>query len=217
MSKTVEKWVEPLLQWYNRSIKRFTWRNYRDWYRILIAEVMLIRTRSEVVEKIYRLFLERFPKPEDLCNADEKDVIEFFKKLGLVQRAKRLKDAVCIVLKEYNDSIPCDYKELTLLPTIGRYIANVLLTKVCQIPTPFVDTNVLRFVKRFLGIKSIDIAYAESWLIKSVDMDTKILEDINIAILDLSRTICAPRKPKCSRCPVNSFCRTYTEVSTNKQ
>ncbi len=33
--------------------------------------------------------------------------------------------------------------------------------------------------------------------------------DFNQALMDFGATWCVPRKPKCSRCPMKSFCASY--------
>lgn len=201
----MSNWVEVLLRWFRQNVRRFPWREYRDWYRVLVAEVMLVRTRSEAVEKIYKLFLEAFPQPGKLCRASDQEVEVFFRRLGLIQRAKRLRLAVCAVLDRYRGVLPCSYEELVSLPGIGRYIANVLLTRVCRMARPFVDANIIRFASRFLGVQNIDIDYVEKWLLDSVEED--LLEDVNTALLDLSGLVCVAKKPRCSICPLNTLCR----------
>lgn len=200
----MEKWVEELLKWFRVNARSFPWRGYRDWYRVLVAEVMLVRTKSETVEKIYRLFLEKFPKPEDLCKASVEEIKDIFKRLGLVQRAIRIREAVCLVLEKYGGMLPCSYEELISLPSVGRYIAKVLLTRVCNNPSPFIDANLIRVARRFLGLREVDVGYVEAWLEKLVHKD--VLEDVNVALLDLAGTICKPRNPRCGVCPLNSFC-----------
>ncbi len=166
---------------------------------------MLIRTRSETVEKVYREFLEKFPRAEDLCSANPRDVEPFFKRLGLVQRAQRLHRAVCTILEKYGNTIPCRIEELFQLPGVGNYVARVLMTRVCREPLPFVDTNVLRVARRFLGDPNIDTDDAERWLLDSVPRP--LLENVNIALLDLAALVCKPKRPRCSACPLASWCK----------
>ncbi|MEM1542759.1 MAG: hypothetical protein QW101_06100 [Ignisphaera sp.] len=74
----------------------------------------------------------------------------FFKKLGLLHGARRIRDSVYIVIERYGGRAPGRFRELVKIHGISRYIANVLLIKVCRVPTLFVDINVARSVKRFL-------------------------------------------------------------------
>lgn len=208
----VVSWIEALLSWFSRHGRRFPWRETRDWYRVLVAEFMLIRTRSEVVEKVYREFLERFPTPEHLCRADIRDVETFFKRLGLVQRSYRLHSTVCHILQKYGGAMPCSFDELSKLPGIVRYVAHVLLTRVCEEAVPFVDTNVLRVLRRFLGDENLDTESAERWLLSTVPKH--VLEQVNIALLDLAALVCKPRRALCTLCPLANWCRTSASRST---
>ncbi|MEM4789434.1 MAG: hypothetical protein QXV06_06545 [Ignisphaera sp.] len=133
----MEKWIEELLKWFRANTRKFPWRECRDWYRVLVAEVMLIRTKSGTVEKVYKSFFDRFPKPEDLCNASIKEIKDFFTRLGLVQRAVRIQETICLIIEKYGGVLPCSYRELTSLPNVGRYIAKVLLTRICKKPITF--------------------------------------------------------------------------------
>lgn len=207
----MDEWVAVLLQWFKQNARMLPWRRYRDWYRVLVAEVMLVRTRSEVISRVYEEFLATFPSPEDLCRSRVDDVESFFRRLGLVQRARRLREAVCTIVERFGGVLPCNYSDLIALPGVGRYIANVLLTRVCGTPTPFVDTNIARFVKRFLGLQSVDVGFVEDWLKRSASRE--VLEDLNIALLDLAGLVCKSRKPLCHSCPLRRFCNFYLSIS----
>ena len=199
------------MNWFSKYGRRFPWRETRDWYRTLVAELMLIRTRSETVETVYREFLERFPQAENLCNANPKDIEPFFKRLGLVQRAQRLHKAVCTILEKYGGTIPCSIEELFQLPGVGNYIARVLMTRVCKEPVPFVDTNILRVTRRFLGNPNIGADHAERWLLSSVPRH--LLENVNIALLDLAALVCKPKRSRCDICPLTTWCRTGSRAN----
>ena len=38
--------------------------------------------------------------------------------------------------------------------------------------------------------------------------------DFNQSLFDLGATICAPRDPKCTECPVQIWCRAFGEVTS---
>ncbi len=196
-------WVNPLIEWFRRYGRTFPWRESRNWYEVLIAEVMLVRTRSETVAKVYREFLNRFPTPQDLCRASIEEVESFFKKLGLVNRGRRLRNAVCAIVEQYNSNLPCSEDELLKLDGVGKYIARVLLTQVCGVPKPFVDTNIKRVLSRLTG-RELDYSTAEAILLQCVPSDKMWI--VCVALLDLAALVCKPRKPECRSCPIASYC-----------
>lgn len=197
------EWLEQLLKWFNANGRRYFWRFERSWYVTIVAEIMLIRTRASVVEKVLREFLNTFPTPEHLCRANVGEIEVFFERIGLVKRSRWVREVVCKILEEWNGEVPCDEEILRELPGIGRYLRNVLLTKLCSAPRPFVDTNVLRVVGRFLG-RNVDVDFVEKWLSENVPRDKLYLA--NLALMDVGALVCLPRKPRCSSCPLSRWC-----------
>ncbi len=200
-------WLDALLRWFDEHGRKYFWRFSNDWYVTIVAEIMLVRTRATTVERVLKDFLARFPTPRDLCNASDEDVVPFFKRLGLIKRSSWVRKIVCTILEKYGGSIPCSEEDLEELPGIGRYLKNVILTKLCSIPRPFVDTNVLRVLSRYLG-RDLDVDSAERWL--SENVPPNLLYKTNLALMDVGAVLCLPREPRCSSCPLRDWCR-YAE------
>jgi len=194
-----------LVEWFRESGRKFPWRGEVGWYGVLLAEFLLVRTRSEVAERAFYELISRFPTPEALCLAGVAPVREVFKRIGLPSRAERLVATVCKVLKEHGGAIPCDYRELVRLPGVGDYIARVVLSRVCGEHVAFVDGNVLRVISRFLGFK-LGLAEVAELLEKSVPKGE--LLNVNVALLDLGALLCKPQKTLCPLCPLSLRCFT---------
>ena len=47
-----------LLVWYSENNRNFPWRNSKQFYNIIIAEIMLQKTNADKVEKIYPDFIK---------------------------------------------------------------------------------------------------------------------------------------------------------------
>lgn len=197
-------WFESLLRWFRAHARDLPWRKRSDWYSIVVAEVMLIRTRSEVVVRSYEEFMLRYPSPEALCQADDGELRRFFKALGLPERGPALKRLTCTVLEAYGGDLPCSIEELLKLPYVGRYVASVLLARVCGKPAVFVDTNVRRVVGRMTGQEGIPADRVEQLLKREVPKD--LVGRVNLALLDLAHAFCKPRRPRCASCPLRGWC-----------
>lgn len=195
-----------ILEWFARRGRKFPWRGEVGWYGVLVAEFMLIRTRSEVAERVFLEFMRAFPSPEQLCSSGSEGVVGYFRKLGLPSRAERLVSAVCSVLSNYGGAIPCDYSELRKLPGVGDYISRVLLSRVCGKDYAFVDSNVARVLLRFTG-KLLKVSEASQILERAFSGED--LHRVNIALLDLGSLVCTPVKPRCPVCPIKSSCSYY--------
>ncbi len=194
-----------LVGWFREFGRKFPWRGDVGWYGVLLAEFLLVRTRSEVAERAFYELISRLPTPEALCSAGVAPVREVFKRIGLPSRAERLVATVCKVLRERGGVLPCDYRELVRLPGVGDYIARVVLSRVCGEHVAFVDSNVLRVISRFLGVR-LGLAEVAELLEKSVPKGE--LLNVNVALLDLGALVCKPRKTLCPLCPLSLRCFT---------
>jgi len=74
-----------ILQWWYENKRDYPWRHERDPYRILIAEIMLQRTKAEQVVPVYVEFISRYPTVQDLAKKKVKKV------LGLGAQGLRLR------------------------------------------------------------------------------------------------------------------------------
>src|SRR5436305_15106491 len=80
----------PLLAWYDANRRDLPWRRTRDPYRILVAEVLLQRTRVASGVQYYERFLARFPTVRDLAAAPLDDVLAAWEGLGFYRRSEHL-------------------------------------------------------------------------------------------------------------------------------
>src|SRR5438046_9058808 len=79
-----------LLAWFDPNRRDLPWRRTRDPYRILVAEVLLQRTRVASGVPYYERFLIRLPTVHDLAAAPLDDVLAAGEGLGSYRRATAL-------------------------------------------------------------------------------------------------------------------------------
>jgi A/G-specific adenine glycosylase len=196
-----------LEEWYRRDRRDLPWRATRDAYRILVSEVMLQQTRAQVVIPYYHRFLERFPDVRALAAAREADVLALWSGLGYYSRARNLQRAAQAI--EAGGEFPRGYDEIRELPGVGPYTAAAVASIAFALPHAVVDGNVLRVISRVCG-DGADIQssktrarfqqIADEWL------DRRDPGLFNQAMMELGATICLPRMPRCTACPVASVC-----------
>ena len=85
---------------HNASHTRLAWRAGPDPYKILVSEVMLQQTQVARVLVKYPEFIKRFPTFHTLANASLKDVLSVWQGMGYNRRAKYLKDAAKIIVRD---------------------------------------------------------------------------------------------------------------------
>src|SRR5437879_2610567 len=79
-----------LRRWFRLRNRRFPWRRYQSPWHVLLAEMLLLRTRADVVARCIPAIIERFPTPKTMAGASREDVEDSLGTLGLRWRAHRL-------------------------------------------------------------------------------------------------------------------------------
>ncbi len=120
--------VRELLEWWSQNQRIFPWRNARNPYHILVAEVLLHRTRANQASRAYEKFLERYPTIEVLAAADSGELLDLLKPLGLSWRAALLRSMAEMIVRDHGGLIPEAAEELKSLPGLGDYIASAVST-----------------------------------------------------------------------------------------
>lgn len=202
-----------MLTWFRNSGRhQFAWRKdgLSD-FQIVIAEILLQRTKAETVHNFYPQFIESFPHWNAIAIADLNFIELHLKPIGLYrQRARRLKD-LAIIMVRLNGRLPSDRMTLEKIPMFGQYIANAILLLVFNLPIPLLDVNMARVLERFFGEREMaDIRfdpYLQNLALKVVNHPHS--KELNWAILDLAALICKARTPLCEICPISSDCTFY--------
>ncbi|MFX0061228.1 MAG: A/G-specific adenine glycosylase [Candidatus Hermodarchaeota archaeon] len=197
-----DEFLASLTEWGVINYRQFPWRATKHPYEILIAELFLQRTKADQVKQIYPKFLNMFPNPNKLCNADIKEVLKLLYPLGLAYRANRLITIGTILVELYGGEVPRKKIDLLNLPGVGNYIANsVLLLAFGRCVAP-IDANIMRILIRFFDISSKEVKPMANSLMRQVSEK----KSYHYSILDFGAIICKPRKPNCIICPVEGEC-----------
>jgi A/G-specific adenine glycosylase len=180
---------------------------------VLVAEVLLQRSRGRTVAKVYEELFRRWPDAAALSRAREASIASVIRPLGLVRRASSLRAMAreVVLLK----GVPNDSDGLLALPGVGRYAANATLVVGFGKRAPVVDGVTARVYRRYLGLPSDLPATADPELWKAVDEVTPrgTSRDWNWAVLDLASEVCLPARPRCGVCPLVERCAYASEVA----
>ncbi|MCL2777844.1 MAG: A/G-specific adenine glycosylase [Polyangiaceae bacterium] len=210
-----------LLSWFTvasaRRHREMPWRSTRDAYAIWISEVMLQQTRVQTVTSYYERFLARFPTVLALADAHESDVLALWSGLGYYRRA-RLLHAGARVVADLGGTLPPHRHELLGVPGIGQYTASAIASIAFGEAVGLVDGNVARVLARMFEIE-------DDMRTRGMRVASKIADRIvarldpgtwNQALMDLGSTVCTPRKPACTKCPVLNHCRARASARTSE-
>ena len=202
-----------LIEWYNTKKRSLPWRDSKNAYYIWLSEIILQQTRIEQGLSYYEKFVDRFPRIEDLANAEEDEVLRLWQGLGYYSRARNLHHTAKTIVNEYKGVFPNTYDEIVKLKGVGDYTASAISSFAFKEVQPVLDGNVFRFISRMFGLYD-DIAQAKSRKVfKKVlfeVIDQKNPDTFNQAIMDFGSIHCSPKSPKCVSCPFQLECYAFT-------
>lgn len=208
-----------LLAWYDVHAREMPWRTpphdhaqgvRTDPYHVWLSEVMLQQTQVATVKEYFLKFIRIWPTVFDLAKADQEDVLKAWAGLGYYSRARNLKKCADVVVADYEGNFPHTFEALKTLPGIGDYTASAIASIAFDEPVAVVDGNVERVISRHQCIKDFfPQAKAQTKVLLDGMLDTKKPGEFAQATMDLGATICTPKRPACSLCPVNEDCKGF--------
>ena len=175
--KEVWQTIGPvLLKKYKRSK---TFLEYKNPWQLSVAVTLSAQTTDDMVNKVTPALFKKYPTPEIMAKGDIRDIETLVSKLGFYRvKAKYIKAAADVVVKEFKGIIPHDPDVIQKMPGIGRKGAIAVISnaypKYANIGIP-VDTHVIRFVKRFKLTRATDPSKIEQDLLQIIPKKNCIL------------------------------------------
>lgn len=199
-----------IVQWFDRHGRSFPWRITANPYYILIAEMLLRRTTSSAVLRVYPHFIRQFPTCESLASASKRVISVHMSTLGLQkQRTAHLIGMAEQLISHHSGVVPSDYDSLLALSGVGKYTANAVLNFAFGQPLPLVDGNILHLVSRLFGLTYAGSADIEAWKFMERFGDLQQDPKLYWGIIDLVAGICLRRIPRCTECPLTKECNWF--------
>lgn len=206
-----------VLAWAEAHTRAFPWRETDDPFGILMAEVMLRRTRADQVIPVYERFMSRFPTASALADADSENVAEIVRSLGLTWRMPTFQRLALVLSNAMDGRVPEERSALVELVGVGDYVAAAVRIFAFNLPDTLVDTNTVRVAGRYFGFAY----HAESRRNSQVRVDVDRLHDhaqprrSGQALLDFAALVCRAPSPRCDVCPISDRCAYFVSQNNN--
>ena len=207
---------DELLSWFATHARDLPWRQTRDPYQILVAEIMLQQVQVERVIPFYRAFLDRFPTVRVLAAAPIADVIRVWGDLGRYRRLVNLHATARAIVADFDGVFPRDPEVLRLLPGIGPYTAGAVACFAFEQDDGFLDTNIRRVLHRlFVGVDVPAPTATDRKLLAIADAAVPHGKawSWNQALMDFGATRCTARRPACAECCVRAACHARPTIA----
>ena len=161
------------------------------------------QTQINRANTYYQIFIKKFPTPESMSKSSLKTILKMWSGLGYNNRAKRLYESSKILAEQGFDRI---YPNFEMLPGVGAYTKNAILSFAYGDNVLAVDTNLQRVIIRYFGIDNTKdfVRKYSNLLLEDINS-----EDINQAFMDFGSSICTSSNAKCDICPLEKNCKKY--------
>lgn len=215
----INSFRKVLIRWFDKNKRDYPWRKTKDSFRLLIAEMMLQRTKADQVLPVYNNFFSNYKTPCDVSRTDIRKLNRILYPLGLRWRIKRFKEVSKSVVKDFGGKVPESRDEISRLPGVGDYVTGIVLSIAFNKKEWIVDSNVVRVFKRYFGIHTSKEGRRDKHVINisKIYADCKYPGKANLALLDFAALVCTPRKPEHKRCPLSMSCQHLLYLTEKKQ
>ena len=209
METKTKQLKKDLLAWYANNKRSFSWRNANDPWKIFLIEMISQQTQINRANTYYQKFIKKFPTPESMSKSSLKTILKMWSGLGYNNRAKRLYESSKLLAEQGFEGI---YPNFEILPGVGPYTKNAILSFAYGDNVLAVDTNLQRIIIRYFGIDNTKDYLREysDLLLESIKS-----EDLNQAFMDFGSSICTSSNTKCDICPLEKNCKKYFINSKN--
>ena len=178
-------------------------------FEMVVAVMLSAQCTDERVNKVTPTLFKRCKTIEDFANININELEDLIHPCGFYRnKAINIKKCAKQILEEFDGEVPHDMDNLLTLAGVGRKSANVILLEVFGIANGIaVDTHCKRLSNRIGLSKQSDPSKIEQDLLKQINK--KYLKDVNHLFIWHGRYTCTARNPKCDKCTIKKFCKTY--------
>lgn len=197
-----------LLNWFEHNGRDYPWRRTGNWFHLLLAEMMLRRTRADQVLPVYEAFCREFRDAASTRRLSEQGLMRRLHPLGLHWRSKDLVRTFDYLRHHYGQHAPAPSDDLKAIPGVGPYSEAMLRNRLFGERRAAVDANVVRILLRWQGQPVVAEARRrpELWVLADAFVAHKRSADLNLALLDFGAAVCRPARPRCSECSLAQYC-----------
>lgn len=181
-------------------------------FQLLVAVILSAQCTDKRVNMVTPALFAAYPTPEDMAQATPADVLTYIHSVSYPNsKAQHLVACAKRIVSVYNGAVPDNIEDLQTLPGVGRKTANVVCAVIWNQPTMAVDTHIFRISERLgLTTHSKTPLQTERQLVKYIP--SEIIPKAHHWLLLHGRYICQARKPKCSACGLQPFCRYFATL-----
>ncbi len=177
----------------------------RDPFMTLVGCILSLRTRDQTTAVAARELFARARTPAEMLALSHRQLEKCIYPVGFYRtKARVIRQLSRDLIDKFDGRVPDDIDALLTLKGVGRKTANLVVTEAYGKPGICVDTHVHRISNRWGLVRTPTPAKTETAL-RSV-LPRRYWLEYNGLLVAFGQTICQPRFPRCSRCPIARLC-----------
>ncbi len=173
-----------------------------DPFRILVFTMLSARTRDDATLAACGRLFSLSGTPEGILSLGPGPVEAALRGVGFYRVKTKNLLSICRILS--GGKVPDTIEGLLSLPGVGRKTANIILARAFGKTALGVDVHVHRISNRLGLVRTRKPEETERALVRLVP--AAHLRRLNRDFVAFGQTVCLPRNPRCSECPLNRIC-----------
>ena len=209
---TTKKRFEHILDWFAANMPvAESELHYENPFQLLVAVMLSAQCTDKRVNLVTPALFAAYPTPEAMAAATPAEVLTYIHSVSYPNaKAEHLVAAARRLTEVYQGVVPDNIDDLQTLPGVGRKTANVVCAVIWNQPTMAVDTHIFRISERLgLTTNSKNPLQTERQLVQFIP--EALIPKAHHWLLLHGRYVCQARKPLCSSCGLQTWCRYFNK------
>lgn len=205
LRREVPKWQTPIVTLMAET--------YASPFRVLISCILSLRTQDATTAEASGRLFALAETPDQMLKLTKARIEKLIFPVGFYRtKAKTLVEICRVLMENFSGKVPDEIEELLKLRGVGRKTANLVVTLGYRKPGICVDTHVHRISNRWGYVRTKNPAATEFVLREKLPKRYWI--EYNDLLVSLGQQICRPISPKCSQCPIKTYCQKVGVTTT---
>lgn len=176
-----------------------------DPFQMLVAVVLSQRATDAMTIPVAKALFAQAGTPSAILQLSLATLQTILRPIGFFHaKAAAIKKLCHVIVTNFNGKVPKTETDLLSLPQVGRKTANIMLTLFFNTPQIAVDVHVHRITHRLGWVRTKTPDETEVALTKLIPKN--LIYDVNRIFVRHGQEICKPISPKCSICPISTYC-----------
>jgi endonuclease-3 len=182
--------------------------DYDTPFQLLCAVILSAQTTDKQVNRVTPPFFAQVREAGDVVDMPREDIERHLQYVNFYKNKSRyIHETGYILATRYGGILPNDLALIQTFPGIGIKTAKVVLAVLYDMPYIGVDTHIHRVMNR-LGICTTTTPEQTDKRLDSI-FPTSEKQILHHPFVLYGRYVCTARKPKCSTCTLQRWCRYY--------